>query len=255
MAGAEPPTPESATFCGLPDAESVKVRFAVRVPVAAGLNATAAEQAPPTDNVAEHVVPVTMKSDAFVPVTLTPLIVSSEVAPFDSVTDCVAVVLPTFALPKAIPDGLAVTTPLVPRPETDTVCGLLLPESAKFKVAVREPVAVGAQRMFAVQLAPAARVAPQVLLKTEKSPGLAPLKLMLLILMADVPELVSVTTFWPPLDPKATAAQVTAEGVAVAPCMLLGANRAQPASTVQTGSAVHLANRAIFVQAWTCAVA
>jgi hypothetical protein len=87
VAGAEPPTPESATVCGLPDAESVKVRFAVRVPVAPGLNTRVAEQLPPTDKLAEHVVPVTTKSEAFAPVTATPLILSREVLPFDRVAD------------------------------------------------------------------------------------------------------------------------------------------------------------------------
>ena len=157
-------------------------------------------------------------------------------------------------LPKAMLDGLTATAPLVPKPETDTVCGLLLSESAKFNVAVRVPVAVGPKMMFAVQLAPAARVTPQVLLKTEKSPGLAPLKVMLLMLMADGLEFVSVTTFWPPLDPRTTAAQVTAEGEAVAACILFPAKTAHPAATVQSDSTVSLAHLATFFPAWIRAV-
>lgn len=130
-------------------------------------------------------------------------------------------------LPNAMLVGLAATTPLVPRPERATVCGLLPSESVKFKVAVRVPVAVGPKRMFAVQLAPAASVVPQVLLKMVKSPGFAPVKVMLLILMMAVPGFVSVTTFCPPLDPIATAAQVSLAGETVAASMLFVATRAQ----------------------------
>jgi hypothetical protein len=49
--------------------------------------------------------------------------------------------------------------------------------------------------MFAVQLAAAARLVPQVLLNIVKSPGLAPEIAMLLMVMAAVPLFVSVATF------------------------------------------------------------
>lgn len=153
-----------------------------------------------------------------------------------------AVELPTSALPKARLDGLAATTPVVPRPEMDTVCGLLVSESAKFNVAVRVPVAVGPKTMFAVQFAPAVRVAPQVLLKTEKSAGFAPVNVMLPMLISNALVFVSVTVFWPPLDPTATAAQVTLEGEVVAACMLFPGKTTHPAATVQTTRAVSLAN-------------
>ena len=124
-------------------------------------------------------------------------------------------------------EGLAAITPLVPRPDSETICGLLVSESAKFSVAVRVPVAVGPKRMLAVQLAPAASVAPQVLLNTVKSPGLVPLKVMPLILIAAVPGLVRVMTFCPPLDPIVTAAQLTLAGDTVAASRYCVAARAQ----------------------------
>ena len=80
---------------------------------------------------------------------------------------------PTAVLAKVRLPGLA-ETPLAPRPETATVCGLLPSESLKLSVAVRVPVAVGPKMILAVQLAPAASVEPHVLLYTEKSPALAP---------------------------------------------------------------------------------
>jgi hypothetical protein len=216
VAGVTPPTPDSATTCGLPEAASVKFRFAAREPDALGLNTSVAEQLPPTERLAPQVVPETTKSDAFVPVTAIPLMLSAEVLPFDSVTACDAALDPTFVLPNATVKGLAATTPLVPKPDRATVCGLLLSESMKFSVAVLVPVAVGPKRTLAVQLTPDASVAPQVLLNTVKSPGLAPVNPRLLILIVAVPAFVSVTTFCPPLLPTTTAAQLTVAGDTVA---------------------------------------
>src|SRR5215469_13081597 len=143
-----------------------------------------------------------------------PLIVMADVLPFERVTETGAVLVPSGDPPKETLAGLAVTTPLVPRPERTTVCGLLLSESLKFRTAVRVPVAVGPKRMFAVQLVAAASDAPQVVLKTVKSPGLAPLKLMLPTLIAAAFPFVSVTVFWPLLVPTATAAHDRLEGEA-----------------------------------------
>lgn len=212
VAGVVPPTPESATICGLPGAESVKFRLAVRVPEALGLNTSVAEQLAPTERLAPHVLPDTTKSNGLVPVTATPLIVMGDVFPLFSVTDWDAALVPTAVLPKVIDAGLAATTPLVPSPERAIVCGLSPSESWKLRMAVRVPVAVGPNTMFAVQLAPCARVVPQVLLNTVKSPGLAPVKLMLLILMVVRLVFVSVTTFCPLLVPTTTAAQLRLAG-------------------------------------------
>lgn len=52
--------------------------------------------------------------------------------------------------------------PPVPMPETATCCGLLPAPSVKLRVAVRDPEAVGLNRMVTVQLADAAKVDAQV---------------------------------------------------------------------------------------------
>ena len=177
-----------------------------------------AEQVPATDRLVPHVVLVRTKSDAFTPVTAMPLIVMGDVLPFDKLTETAAELVPSGVPPNEMVDGLAATTPLVPRPERAMVCGLLLSESLKSRTAVRVPVEVGPNIMFAVQLAPAVRVAPHVLLKTVKSPAFVPLKLRLPILIAAAFPFVRVTVFWPLLVPTATAAQLNVAGeTALAP--------------------------------------
>lgn len=54
--------------------------------------------------------------------------------------------------------------PLVAKPESAIVCGLLVSESLKFNVAVRVPSAVGPKTMLAVQLDAGAIVLPHVVL-------------------------------------------------------------------------------------------
>jgi hypothetical protein len=76
----------------------------------------------------------------------------------------------------------------------------------KFTAAVRVPVAVGANTTLTVQLAPAASVELHVLLKTAKSPGLAPPKVMLLMVIGVVFPFVSVAIFCPLRLPMATDA-------------------------------------------------
>jgi hypothetical protein len=66
--------------------------------------------------------------------------------------------------------------------------------------------------MLAVQLAEVARVEPQVLLKTAKSPALVPVKPTLLMSMVVVPVLVRVATFCAPDWPMATLLQLMEEG-------------------------------------------
>ena len=130
--------------------------------------------------------------------------------------------LPTDTAPQLIEVGETEIEPLpedeppVPSPETAICCGLPLALSVKLRVAVRVPDAVGLKMMFAVQLAEAARLAPHVLLKTAKSPAFVPVNAMLLMVMAAVPLLVSVATFWPPALPTATLPQVIELGDAVA---------------------------------------
>jgi len=88
-------------------------------------------------------------------------------------------------------------------------------ESLKFKVAVRVPLVVGAKTTLAVQLVPAASIPPQVWLEIWKSPALAPVSVMLLIVMAVEFPFVSVMAFGAPLFPTATDAQLRLVGATV----------------------------------------
>ena len=99
----------------------------------------------------------------------------------------------------------------------------MLAESVKLSVAERVPAVVGLNMIFAVQLADAPRLEPQVLLKIAKSPALVPVIATLLIVIAAVPLFVSVATFWPPAFPTATLAQVRLVGLTVACARQVGA--------------------------------
>lgn len=95
-----------------------------------------------------------------------PLIVIDEDCPFDKVTTFAALVELTVTLPNAIEVGLTETVPLAetPLPVSAAVCGLPLPESLKFSVALRAPAIAGAKTTFTMQLDDAARDVPHVLL-------------------------------------------------------------------------------------------
>jgi hypothetical protein len=107
----EAPEPESATVCGLFAAESVKLRVAVRVPPAVGLNTTEATQLADAARLVPHVLPAITKSDALVPVMPMLLIVIEELSPFLSVALCAVVVLPTVVLANVSDEGLTDTPP------------------------------------------------------------------------------------------------------------------------------------------------
>jgi hypothetical protein len=77
-------------------------------------------------------------------------------------------------------------------PDTPEVWGLLLPLSVTVNVALRDPVAVGVKVTLIVQFPPAATLDPQVLV-CAKSPGLAPVKVMVVMLNAALVGLESVT--------------------------------------------------------------
>jgi len=111
-----------------------------------------------------------------------------------------------------------VTVPLppVPVPARDTDCGLLLAASVNTSVAEREPETVGLNATDAVQLAPAAKLVPQVLLEIRKSAPLVPPMAMLLIAMDDDPSFVSVTALDPPVCPTATLTQLKLAGLTAA---------------------------------------
>jgi hypothetical protein len=78
-----------------------------------------------------------------------------------------------------------------PVPERLTVCGLPLALSVMLSEAVRLPLAEGVNLTLIVQLAPAATLAPQLLL-CAKSLGFVPMSARLEMLKAELPVLFSV---------------------------------------------------------------
>jgi len=88
-----PPTPTSATVCGLLAALSVKTRVAVRVPAAWGVKTTLTVQEPPlAATVGPHELAPKLKSP---PMMLTPVRVSTAVPLLEIVTVCGALALPS----------------------------------------------------------------------------------------------------------------------------------------------------------------
>ncbi len=79
------------------------------------------------------------------------------------VTCCVALVVRKSCVGKVRLVVDSVTTGAVPAPERAAVCGLPTALSFTLTVAVRVPVAVGVKVTEIVQLAPPARLVPQVL--------------------------------------------------------------------------------------------
>ncbi|HEY1577537.1 MAG TPA: hypothetical protein VGF82_10755 [Terracidiphilus sp.] len=211
------PVPESATVCGLPLPVSETLRVAERDPLALGLNVTDTLQVAEAARLDPQVLLEMTKSPAFVPLTTTLLIVIVELVLLLSVAVFALLLEPTLTDPNENEVGLMVTLPLDPpgaKPDRATVCGELVAESLKVSVAVRVPPVVGLKVMFAVQLAPAARLVPQVLLYMRKSPGFAPLSVTPLIVMEFDPLLVNVATFCPPIPPTLTEAQLSDVGLA-----------------------------------------
>ena len=106
----------------------------------------------------------TLKSAAFVPAIATVVKETEDEVALVIRTDCAAVVVPMAVEVKERVAGfgerLLATTP---SPVRGTDCGLLVAESANWRVAERLPVVVGVKTMVAVQLAEAASEVPQVI--------------------------------------------------------------------------------------------
>ena len=134
-----------------------------------------------------------VKSLLLVPVTVMSVKVSVAPPLFVKVSACVTLV-PTACAPNARGDGLIVRSgaAAVPVPVKATLCGLPDALSVIRSEALREPVAVGLNVTLIVQLAPAARLEPQLFV-CEKFEEFVPANAMLLIVSAPVPVLVNVT--------------------------------------------------------------
>ncbi len=105
-----------------------------------------------------------------------------------------------------VPPGLP-----VPVPEKVTDCGLPVALSVRVRAAVKDPLAAGVKVTLIVQLAPAATLAPQLLV-CAKSLGLVPVMAILVMLKAALPVLFRVTD-WAALEvPTAWLAKVRLAG-------------------------------------------
>ena len=100
--------------------------------------------------------------------------------------------MPTTRLLNVNELGESVAPELIPAPVKLMVCGLLPELSVIVSVALRALMTVGLNVTLIVQFVPAARLDPQVLV-CPKSPGLEPVKAMLVILKAVLCGLESVT--------------------------------------------------------------
>jgi hypothetical protein len=90
------------------------------------------------------------------------VIVSGAVPVLVTVTVCDALVVLMVWFPKITDVGDRLTAEAVPVPPKVTVADVAGGATLMFRVAAFTPVVVGAKAMLAVQLAPAARLAPQV---------------------------------------------------------------------------------------------
>jgi hypothetical protein len=201
--GIPTPVPLRVTVCGDPDALSVTVTDAPRLPAAVGVNVTEMLQFPPAATLAPHVL-VCAKSPAFVPVTAMLVIDRAPDPVLFSVTAWAVLVAPTFWLVKVrlpeVSDAIGTPTPV---PVRVTVCGDPDALSVMVTEAFRLPAAVGVNVTEMLQFPPAATLAPHVLVCT-KSPAFVPVTAMLAIDRAPDPVLFSVTdwavlvvpTFW-----------------------------------------------------------
>src|SRR5438093_578159 len=122
---------------------------------------------------------------------------------FESVTALAVLVMPTLWLPKSGTgegERLGSATPV---PDTPAVWGLLLALSVTVNVALREPVAAGVKVTLMVQVPLAAKVEGLMgqLLVCPKSPGLVPVKPMLVMISRVSGGVESVTAWAAPVVP------------------------------------------------------
>jgi len=131
------------------------------------------------------------KDVAFVPVTAM-LVMDNAVVPLlVMVTACEPLDEPTVVEAKERLVADNVTGAATPVPLRATVCGELRAESFMVIAAVSAPAVVGPKWPWMEQLAPTARVLPQVFAKTNED-GSAPVKVMLEMLSGALPMLVRV---------------------------------------------------------------
>lgn len=118
---------------------------------------------------ATHVVPLgaIAKSPAFAPEIATEETVRSALPIFETVVASGPLVVPMAWLPKTRLAGETPATGAVPVPVKLTVCGLFVALSATESIPVSEPTAVGANATWIMQLPPATRLDPQLLVSAK----------------------------------------------------------------------------------------
>jgi len=190
LMAALPPPPEAPVPLRLAvwvPALSMTVSVPVRVPVADGVNVTLIVHLAAGDRFPPQLL-VSAKS----PVTATLLIVRVADPVLVSVAGCAPLVLPTFVLVKVREAGATLAEFVTPVPDRAAVWGLPVALSLTVKVAVLLPTAAGVNVTLIVQLAPAARLEPQVWV-CAKSPLSVPLIAMLLMLTEEAVPLLKVS--------------------------------------------------------------
>lgn len=132
------------------------------------------------------------KDEASAPVTAMLAMVRVAEPVLVMVTDCELLEVPTLVAAKETLVVERVTGGSTPVPLRAMDCGEVVALSVMVMEAVSAPATAGAKWPWMVQLAPAARLVPQVLAKT-KEDALAPVTAMLVMVNAAVPVLVMVT--------------------------------------------------------------
>jgi len=143
--------------CGLPTALSDTCNVPVSTPTPVGVNTTSIVQLAFEVNCDWHVVEETLKG----PVVEIDRSLSITFWLFFRVNTFAALDFPTTVAEYVAVAGVNAAWAL-PVPDRDTVCGLFVPLSLTESVPVRAPTWVGVKVTLIVQLFPAAKVLPQV---------------------------------------------------------------------------------------------
>jgi len=186
------PVPPSVTLSGLLAALSTIDTVATRLPPSVGEKVTDMVHVPFTASVAGQSF-VCPKSAALVPVVPMLVIVSTSVPVFFTIEDCDALVEPTSCDANVRLVGVSITAGagVVPLPLSGMVWGVPGASSAMLTLAARPPETVGENVTVIVHVAFAASE-PGQLFDCPKSPALAPVRPMLVIVIGPVPVFLSV---------------------------------------------------------------
>jgi len=188
------PVPDKPADCGLPLPSLVTVRLALRAPAAVGAKATCTEQLVLGFKVLGQLLPVMVKSPGLVPVRARELMATAVLPVLVTVIAWEVLVVPVLTVPKVsdVGERVSVLVGTWPVPDKPADCGLPAPLLVTVRLALRAPAAVGAKAICTAQLAPAFKVAGQLLPVMVKSPGLVPVNAIELMATAVLPVLVTV---------------------------------------------------------------